>query len=550
MELLVYETPETLSEDLVECKVTPKNKKIAVIGAGFFGLVSLVALEEEGGFDPVCFEKTDKPGGTWCYREKPEDGVGSTMPSTIINHSKELGALSTFPPKKESNNFMRHHEIYEYIMDYATSRGVLKYIRYKMEVLKVKRYDDYEETGKWTVTVKNRLSGGTSTDVYDGVLVCIGHINRPKMPSYPSQDLFKGEIMHTYSLKEVAPYKEKTVVVVGMGCSGLDAAVEISNVARQVYISTRSGAHVINRVGHRGLPYDTLLFRPYLCQMLDILPYQVPSWLLETAYLDLQFDQKMYTVKPNHWVFSKDPVLNDHFGSKLLSGSIVQKPNIQRFTENGVIFEGDKEVTECDVVIMATGYTWKFSFLEEDILETEEGRINLYKCMFPPHLPHATLAIMGFILTFGPEFPSGELQARWVTQVLAGKCKLPSKVVMFKDIKKRHKNNVSRYGPIDKTTIRVDCIQYCDEIASQFGAKPNLFKMLFIDPKLLLKILFGPSVSYQYRLQGPHSWEGAREAIMTTMDRVVWPMTKKNPEEVYNNFFKRIIQALLLLFLP
>ncbi|GBO21794.1 hypothetical protein AVEN_191904-1, partial [Araneus ventricosus] len=53
------------------------------------------------------------------------------------------------------------------------------------------------------------------------------------MLSYPSQDLFKGKIMHTYCLKEVTPYKEKTVVVVGMGCSGLDAAVETSNVARQ-----------------------------------------------------------------------------------------------------------------------------------------------------------------------------------------------------------------------------------------------------------------------------------------------------------------------------
>ncbi|GBM36401.1 Dimethylaniline monooxygenase [N-oxide-forming] 2 [Araneus ventricosus] len=161
MELLVYETPETFTEDFVDCKVTPKNKKITVIGAGFFGLGSLAALEKEGGFDPGCFEKTDKPGGTWCYREKPEDGVGSTMPWTIINHRKELGALSNFPPKKESNNFMRHHEIYEYIMDYAASRGILKYIRYKMEVLKMKRCDDYEETGKWTVTVKNRLSGGT-----------------------------------------------------------------------------------------------------------------------------------------------------------------------------------------------------------------------------------------------------------------------------------------------------------------------------------------------------------------------------------------------------
>ncbi|GBN08720.1 Dimethylaniline monooxygenase [N-oxide-forming] 2 [Araneus ventricosus] len=147
----------------------------------------------------------------------------------------------------------------------------------------------------------------------------------------------------------------------------------------------------------------------------------------------------MCTVKTNHWVFSRDTIFNDNFGSKLLSDFVVQNPNIQRFTENGVIFEGDKEVTEFDVVKMATGYTWKFPFLEEDILETEEGRINLQKCMFPPHLPHATLAIMGFILTFGPGFPSGELQARWVTQILAGKCKLPSKEAMFKDIKKRHK---------------------------------------------------------------------------------------------------------------
>ncbi|KAF8795330.1 Dimethylaniline monooxygenase like protein [Argiope bruennichi] len=526
-----------------------RNKKIAVIGAGFVGLVSLVSLKEEGGFDPICFEKTDKPGGTWCYREEPEEGVGSTMSTTIINHSKEMGALSNFPPKKESNNFMRHHEFYEYLMDFANSKDVLKYIRYNIEVLEVKRTDDYEETGRWTVTVKNRLSGEASTDVYDGVLVCVGHINRPKMPSYPGQDLFKGRIMHTHSLKRVEPFKDKRIVVVGMGCSGLDAAVETSNVAKQVYISTRSGAHVINRVGKHGLPYDTLVIRPYLYQLLDILPYGVFNWLFESVYLDLQFSQKIFAVKPNHRVFSKDPILNDHLGSKLLSGSVIQKPNIQRFTENGVVFEGDEVTTECDVVIMATGYTWKFPFLEEGIV-VKDDRINLYKCMFPAHLPHATLAIMGFILPFGPGFPAGELQARWVTQIFAGKCKLPSEEVMTEDIKRKHDYNLSRYEQSNKTPIRVDYIQYCDEIASQFGAKPNLLKMLFTDPKLFLKIIFGPSVSYQYRLQGPHTWEGAREAIMTTMDRVVWPMTKRKAEEVYESFFERLIKTLLLLFVP
>ncbi|KAF8795307.1 Dimethylaniline monooxygenase [N-oxide-forming] like protein [Argiope bruennichi] len=322
------------------------------------------------------------------------------------------------------------------------------------------------------------------------------------------------------------------------------------NVAQKVYLSTRSGAHVIKRVGHHGLPYDIIVIRPYLYQLLDYIPYQSLSWLFESVYLDLQFDQKMYAIKPDHWALGKDPVLNDHFDSKLLSGSIVQKPKIQYFTENGVLFEGDEAATECDVVIMATGYTWEFPFLEEGILVTEKGRINLYKCMFPPHLPHGTLAIMGFLLPFGPIFPAGELQARWVTQILAKKCKLPSEEIMMRDIEKRHTTNVLRYGPIEKATVRIDIIQYCDELASQFGAKPNLLKMLFTDPKLFLRILFGPSVSYQYRLQGPHPWEGAREAIMTTMDRVVWPMTKRKAEERHDSFLKRLIRTLLLLFVP
>ncbi|GBN61219.1 hypothetical protein AVEN_145459-1 [Araneus ventricosus] len=128
-----------------------------------------------------------------------------------------------------------------------------------MEVLKVRRSDDYEKTGKWTVTVKNRLSGETSTDVYDVVLVCIVHINSPKMPSFPGQDLFKGRIMHTHSLKGVSFCKDKTVVVVGMGCSGLDAAVEASNVGKQVSTIRRN-----NYTISKALYYNAYNIKLYL----------------------------------------------------------------------------------------------------------------------------------------------------------------------------------------------------------------------------------------------------------------------------------------------
>lgn len=521
------------------------KKKIAVLGGGVAGLAAVAILKEEGCFEPICFEKTSKHGGTWCYREETEEGVASIMPTTVINHSKEMGALSNFPPPKESSIFMRHQELYQYASEYFKQKDVLRHVRHNTEATSVKKATDYKETGRWVVTVRDRITNEFTTDVYDGVLVCVGHINRPKMPTYPGQDEFKGKILHSHSLKGVSPYQSKNVVVVGMGCSGLDAAVETSSVAKQVYLSTRSGAHVINRIGNSGLPYDYILIRPYLYQLLDILPANLVSWFFETCYLDLQFDQNLYAIKPNHRVFSKDPSLNDHIGSKLMSGSVKMKPDIKCFTEEGVIFEGDSEVTQADAVIMATGYTWKFPFLEEGIVKQENGRIDLYKCMFPPHLPHSTLAIIGFVLPFGPGFPLGELQCRWAVQVLAGKCKLPSKEIMYADIKKIYKTNLKRYTPSDKMSVRVDYIQYCDDIASQFGAKPNLLKLLITDLPLFIKIIFGPSLPYQYRLQGPHAWEGAREAIMTSEDRMLWALTKRKPDEMRENIFKVLLRKVI-----
>ncbi|GBN05608.1 Dimethylaniline monooxygenase [N-oxide-forming] 2 [Araneus ventricosus] len=505
-------------------------------------------LKEEGGFEPICFEKTDQPGGTWCYREEAIDGVPSIMPSTIINHSKEMGALSNIPPPKESNNFMKHNEIYQYFMDAARSRDVLRHIRFNTEVIEVKRTSYYEDTGRWSVTVKDTISGERSTDVYDGVLVCVGHINRPAMPSYPGQEQFKGQIIHTHTLRSVEPFRNKNAVVVGMGCSGLDATVEISNVAKQTYLSTRSGAHVIHRVGPHGFPFDYNLVRRWTFRLFDIFPMCFVSWLFEAAYTDAQFNQNMYRVKPQYPILSKDPVINDSITSKLHSGIVVQKPDIQKFTEDGIIFEGDTEVTKIDAVIMATGYTWKFPFLEEGTVVQENGRIKLYKCVYPPHLPHGTLAILGFVLPFGPAFPVGELQCRWATQVLAGNCKLPSTKVMLQDIEKRYKDNLKRYAPSEKMSVRIDYVQYCDDVASKFGAKPNLLKIFFTDPKLFMNIYFGPFLSYQFRLQGPHSWDGAREAIMTCKDRVVYPTAKESGKVTEDNIFLKIVKKILRLF--
>jgi len=178
-----------------------------------------------------------------------------------------------------------------------------------------------------------------------------------------------------------------------------------------------------------------------------------------------------------------------------------------------------------------------------------DKKINLYKCMWPPDLKHPSLAFIGFFLPFGPGFPIGELQCRWAAQMFAGKCKLPSKEEMVKDINRRHSRNVARYGPSNKQTVRVDYTQFLDELAEQIGCKPYLLKILFTDPRLFFKLILGPSLPYQYRLRGPHKWEGAREAIMTCNERVHWPINGRKMKRLENPllvFLKKIIY----LFLP
>lgn len=72
--------------------------------------------------------------------------------------------------------------------------------------------------------------------------------------------------------------------------------------------------------------------------------------------------------------------------------------------------------------------------------------------------------------------------------------------------------------------LQTNYIDYLDELALEIGAKPDFISLLFKDPKLAVKLYFGPCNSYQYRLVGPGQWEGARNAILTQKQRILKPL--------------------------
>ncbi|XP_054708612.1 flavin-containing monooxygenase 5-like [Uloborus diversus] len=521
-----------------------KKKTVCVVGGGVCGICSVKCLKEEG-IEPVCFEKTGFYGGTWRYHEEDVEGLASVTTATVANNSKEMSAISDFPPPKDLPNYLSHKKIYETIQFYVNKNNILPNMYFNHEVLSVRQTEDYDETGKWTVTVKNLLTGKVMTDVYDAVFICTGQFAYPNMPQFPGQEKFKGKVMHSKQLKRFEGFRNQRVIVLGIGCSGVDAATETSNFAEQVYLSSRNGGWIFPRLGPYGLPFDACYLRRWSDFIFGSLPYKWSSWYFEGILERLKFNHSMYSLRPPYTIWAQDPVLTDALPSRILSGHVIVKNNIKTFTEKGVIFEGETKVTEADVVIFATGYQWKFPCLQEGIITKDGDCLNLYKCMYPAQLPHPTLAILGFLLPLGPGFPLGEAQCRWASLLVNGKVKFPTTKEMFDDVHKTYEANCKRYKRSDRLTTRVDYIGYMDDITSQFGAKPNLLKIFFTDQKLFWALWMGPALPYQYRLQGPHKWDGAREAILTYKERMEAPLRHERHRKTKGKIQKIPIKLIL-----
>lgn len=220
----------------------------------------------------------------------------------------------------------------------------------------------------------------------------------------------------------------------------------------------------------------------------------------------------------------KEPVLNDDLPSRILYGAIKVKPTVKELTETSAIFEDGTVEEKIDVIVFATGYTFSFPFLEDALVKVEDKMVSLYKYMFPPHLEKSTLACIGLIQPLGSIFPTVELQARWATRVFKGLCTLPSERTMMADIIQRNEKRIDLFGKSQSQTLQTNYIDYLDELAAEIGAKPDILSLLLKDPRLAVKLYFGPCNSYQYRLTGPGPWQGAKSAILTQKQRILKPL--------------------------
>ncbi len=89
--------------------------------------------------------------------------------------------------------------------------------------------------------------GERRTESYRAVLVANGHHWKPRWPEppFPGAEEYEGEQMHVHHYREPDVLDGKRVLVLGIGNSAVDIAVESSRIAEKTFLAMRRGAYVI-----------------------------------------------------------------------------------------------------------------------------------------------------------------------------------------------------------------------------------------------------------------------------------------------------------------
>lgn len=86
----------------------------------------------------------------------------------------------------------------------------------------------------WSLKERNLETNEVSQYEFDAVMICIGNYSVPKLPNIPGMELLGSRAIHSHYYRKPNSYKDKKVLVIGAGPSGIDIARIVGTVAEKV----------------------------------------------------------------------------------------------------------------------------------------------------------------------------------------------------------------------------------------------------------------------------------------------------------------------------
>jgi hypothetical protein len=297
---------------------------------------------------------------------------------------------------------------------------------------------------------------------YSAVLVASGHHWDPRYPepAFPGAGTFTGEQLHSHHYRTPEPFTGQRVLVLGIGNSACDVAIDCSQAAARTLLAMRRGTHIVPKY-LLGVPTDHLT----LMRLGTRMPLAVQQWVVALLVRIAQGRVSRHGLpKPEHRMLCAQPTMSDSLLSKLDHGDIVVKPTIERLDGDRVCFT-DGSVEQVDAVIYCTGYKISFPFLDEALAGAGDNEVSLYRRVIPPKLPG--LYFIGLIQPIGATMPIAEIQSEWVADLLEGRAAVPSEPQMNREIARYRAATAKRYACSARHAIQIDFLAYQREIRKE-----------------------------------------------------------------------------------
>jgi cation diffusion facilitator CzcD-associated flavoprotein CzcO len=305
---------------------------VLVIGAGPAGLAASACLIRSG-VRPRVIEKAASVGAAWHahYRR--------LHLHTVSRHSSL--PFVPFPPG--SPRYVPRQQVADYLASYARQFEIAP--SFGQEAVAITRRD-----GQWETLCR---SGARIVSRH--VVVATGANNVPNMPSFAGQQEFGGRVIHSRDYRDAAPFAGQRVLVVGMGNTGAEIALDLAEHGVEVALAVRSPVNLVHR---------DVLGRPtqVTSMMLARLPTRigdaVARVLRDLTVGDLgRYGLRTSTMSPLRQLREegRTPVIDVGTLGMIKRGKIAVRPGIERFTPDGVQFADGRSETY-GTVILATGY--------------------------------------------------------------------------------------------------------------------------------------------------------------------------------------------------
>ncbi len=419
----------------------------AIIGAGSSGIAAAKALHERG-LPFECFEASDRVGGNWVFGNR--NGMSAAYRDLHINTSRDRMQFSDLPMPRSYPDFPHHTQIAAYFDDYVDHFGFRDAIRFETAIEHAGQRPD----GTWELA----CAGGAKRS-YDMLVVANGHHwdARWPEPAFPGSDTFAGTQMHAHDYRDNGSLRDKDVVVLGMGNSAMDIAVEASQVARSTHLAARRGAWIVPKYLF-GKPMDQL---PHSTVVPDRITYKVFELFVR---LHTGNPEHYGLPRPDHRFAQAHPTVSGRILDRISHGAITPRPNIAALGPDWVRFTDGTQV-HADVVIYCTGYRITFPFFADDFLAAPDNRIDLFRRVFAPG--NRSLAFVGLLQPLGAIMPLAEAQGAWLADYLHGRYHLPARRALEREIRRDGERMRKRYVASKRHTIQVDFDRYLVDLARE-----------------------------------------------------------------------------------